>query len=203
MITGKSQRLKEQGITLIALVVTIIILLILAVVTLNLALGGDGIFARAKNTVDRYQAAQANEQEQMAKLEEMLNSYGDGIGSSEVAEGLKEYQGKFVDIGVNIVGTDSTADDWELFYATEDKIFLIAADYVPVTQLSKWGVIEALKGNGFQQSSSGYKYGVNWSKPENFSENLPDLKEVMHTRYDLKKQSIVHFSEILLCTFPK
>ena len=74
----KRRKLQERGITLVALVVTIIILLILAGVTLNLALGEGGIFARAKNTADRYQAAQANEQEQLSDLEGILDKYGTG-----------------------------------------------------------------------------------------------------------------------------
>lgn len=52
---------KEKGITLIALVVTIIILLILAGVTLSLALSQNGLFDRARNAADKYSAAQENE----------------------------------------------------------------------------------------------------------------------------------------------
>ncbi len=57
----KVQKLKEKGITLIALVVTIIILLILAGVTLNMALSGDGLFSRARNAADKYKKAQEDE----------------------------------------------------------------------------------------------------------------------------------------------
>ncbi len=59
---------KEKGITLIALVVTIIILLILAGVTLSLAFSSEGLFARARNAADRYSDAQDNEIQ-------MVNSY--------------------------------------------------------------------------------------------------------------------------------
>ena len=45
---------KNSGITLIALVVTIIVLLILAGITLNLLLGDTGIFEKAKNSEDAY-----------------------------------------------------------------------------------------------------------------------------------------------------
>ncbi len=57
----KVQKLKERGITLIALVVTIIILLILAGVTLNMAMSGDGLFSRARNAADKYKKAQEDE----------------------------------------------------------------------------------------------------------------------------------------------
>ena len=52
---------KEKGITLIALVVTIIILLILAGVTLSLALNQEGLFNRARNAGEQYEAAQKND----------------------------------------------------------------------------------------------------------------------------------------------
>ena len=188
----QKQKMKERGITLIALVVTIIILLILAGVTLNLALGEGGIFARAKNTVDRYQSAQANEVDQLAQLEEMLNNYGQGgTDSSEVAGNLDQYQRKYVDIGLEINDNDNTADDWELFYATEDRIFLIAADYVPTSKLEAWNVIGTsgtLNSNGFKKYDS--NYNVNWGKPTTFlKDGLADLTLVKHTTYDLKSNS--------------
>ena len=55
------KKLKEKGITLIALVVTIIILLILAGVTLNMAMSGDGLFSKARNAVEKYKKAQEDE----------------------------------------------------------------------------------------------------------------------------------------------
>ena len=70
----KLQKLKEKGITLIALVVTIIILLILAGVTLNMALSGDGLFSRARNTADKYKKAQKDEQELISEIGKEMNS---------------------------------------------------------------------------------------------------------------------------------
>ena len=50
------RKIKKQvkGITLIALVVTIIVLLILAGIALNLTIGENGLFTRAKNAVETY-----------------------------------------------------------------------------------------------------------------------------------------------------
>ncbi len=50
----KKQRMQERGITLIALVVTIVILLILAGVTITTILGDDGIIAQAKKAADLF-----------------------------------------------------------------------------------------------------------------------------------------------------
>ena len=45
---------KNKGITLVALVVTIVVLLILAGVSINLVLGNNGIIAKAKEEADGY-----------------------------------------------------------------------------------------------------------------------------------------------------
>ncbi len=72
----KVQKLKEKGITLIALVVTIIILLILAGVTLNMALSGDGLFSRARNATEKYKKAQEDEAELISDIgKEMYSEY--------------------------------------------------------------------------------------------------------------------------------
>ena len=60
------KRLKNKsGITLIALVITIIVLLILAGVAINLAIGERGIFNQSKLAVEKYKDAQNKEEEQL------------------------------------------------------------------------------------------------------------------------------------------
>lgn len=61
------------GITLIALIITIIVLLILAGVSLNLTLGKRGIFKISKEASKNYMNAQEKELEDLEKLEEELN----------------------------------------------------------------------------------------------------------------------------------
>ena len=68
---------KEKGITLVALVVTIIILLILAGVTLSLALKGNGIFNKTKNAVERYTDASENETQQIDEFEDVYSNVYD------------------------------------------------------------------------------------------------------------------------------
>lgn len=53
---------KERGITLVALVVTIVVLLILAAVTLNLVLGNNGIITKAKDGAKEHQQVTINEE---------------------------------------------------------------------------------------------------------------------------------------------
>ena len=75
----KNKTSKVRGITLIALVVTIVILLILAAVTISFALGRAGILKRAENARDEWEVAALEEQKQMDLLAKWLDSY-DGVG---------------------------------------------------------------------------------------------------------------------------
>lgn len=59
---------KESGITLVALVVTIIVLLILAGVAISLTIGNNGIFTRAQNATKIWNEATKNEQKEMDKF---------------------------------------------------------------------------------------------------------------------------------------
>ena len=52
---------KERGITLVALVVTIIVLLILAGVAISLTIGQGGIFERTQNAANTWRNATSNE----------------------------------------------------------------------------------------------------------------------------------------------
>lgn len=71
---------KEKGITLVALVVTIIVLLILAGVTISLTLSNNGIFQKAKTAGNTYTAAKTNEATDMntyaAEMQNTMNQYG-------------------------------------------------------------------------------------------------------------------------------
>ncbi len=65
----KQYNLYNKGITLISLVITIIVLIILAGVSINLVLGGDGIIAKAKEAQAIILNAQAEEEARLAELE--------------------------------------------------------------------------------------------------------------------------------------
>ena len=60
---------KESGITLIALVVTVILLLILSGVILSMVLGNSGLFSRAKYAVDKYEGESNREKNLLDELE--------------------------------------------------------------------------------------------------------------------------------------
>ncbi len=65
---------KQQGITLIALIVTIVVLLILAGITINSVLGDNGIFKTAREAANAWNEATINEQEEIQNLINELNN---------------------------------------------------------------------------------------------------------------------------------
>ncbi len=69
----------EKGITLIALVITIVILIILATVSINVVLGEGGLIDRAQEGKSLTDQAQTDEQEELTGAEEYINGILVGI----------------------------------------------------------------------------------------------------------------------------
>ena len=79
-----------QGITLIALVVTIV-LLILVGVAINLTVGDNGLFKRAQNAADTYQDASEREAIELALAGMQIGSMQEtGMTKAELENSLKE-----------------------------------------------------------------------------------------------------------------
>ena len=105
---AKKTSRREKGITLTALVVTIIVLLILAGVTISMATSGSGVFGRAKNAADVYRASAKNEKDaldryssEIEKADKEIEKEGtEGGSGSETGGGNETGSG-------NITYTDS------------------------------------------------------------------------------------------------
>ena len=66
----------NKAITLVALIITIIILLILAGVSLSMILGENGLINKAQSSVNAYQQAALNEQNLLQSIEDYMGNYG-------------------------------------------------------------------------------------------------------------------------------
>ena len=87
MKQGNFKKKKENGITLIALVVTIVILLILSGVTINMLLGENGIIRTAQEAKNTWEGAVSNEQQEIQNLVNELNEIMDENDNSEGGSG--------------------------------------------------------------------------------------------------------------------
>ena len=132
---------KNKGITLVALVVTIIVLIILAGISINLLFGDNGIIKKAQDVSDKYKEAANEENIKLSDLDERMRGILGGDGSQggsgngngndnpvtppEVTGPL----GTAVNVGNygNIVYNYTAADlIWRLFYEDSNNIYLIS-----------------------------------------------------------------------------
>ena len=89
----QKQKNKQKGITLIALVVTIIVLIILASVSMSMIVGENGIITQAQRAAEETEQAKQNEEKELKKLEEYIDSSLEGETATTVTEarGGKKY----------------------------------------------------------------------------------------------------------------
>ena len=98
---------KERGITLIALVITIIVMLILAGISLNLTIGENGILAQARNAKIAQEDAIFNEKKESI-LFEAYNMKREGKSDEEIEAYLKQ---AFSELGERTV-VSKVGDEW-------------------------------------------------------------------------------------------
>lgn len=85
------RNIRNRGITLVSLIVTIIILLILAGISIGLISGSEGILGRSTGAVDQNEEATATEKVEMKITYFNVISYGENtrkVNLQELAEGM-------------------------------------------------------------------------------------------------------------------
>lgn len=129
----------KKGITLIALVITIIVLLILAGVSIT-ALTDDekGVVTKAKEAAQKTEDAQNKEDSDiedayaLMENDDTANSLANQIDSSNYGDYVN--YSKDLGLTLNLEGeTSAPTTDWRIFYKDGDRVYLIASDYVPAT----------------------------------------------------------------------
>ena len=172
---------KTKGITLVALVVTIVVLLILATVTINMTLNSNGIFGRAKNATATYKQAELNE---IAALNDITtaidtslenqntentvaNSKGGNIISSTDNTALKDDGGNIVTVPIGFKVASGSPTKQEDGIVVEDKDgnqFV----WIPVASISN-----------YTRTDFGVQYGT-YSK---YSEAIPSDEQTSVNKY--------------------
>ncbi len=132
---------KQKGITLIALVITIIVLLILAAVSVSMIAGDDGIVQKAAEAKEKTKASQESEKskfdESIANIDNKLSEYvQDG---TIISKGNIELEvGQVVDYDETNGGkiTGLTDVEWQILGASNGKLLLVSTSNVAIKQLS-------------------------------------------------------------------
>ena len=88
------EKAKQKGVTLIALVITIIVLIILAGVSINTLIGDNGIITKAQQAKENILLAQEEETKQLNQLYSQLNYIegGEIDGDKEAIEKLLNFK---------------------------------------------------------------------------------------------------------------
>lgn len=134
------ERIKfAQGITLITLVITIILLIILAGVVINISLGENGIFKRAKEGKKIYINAQKAEGENINKISDQLaNIEFESLGKDESQKPTEDikpgesgyiggtYNDPYIPIGFKHIG----ADDWNSGYTIIGETLSVGNEFI-------------------------------------------------------------------------
>ena len=165
---------RNKGITLIALVITIIVLLILAGVAISMLSGENGILKKAAKAKTKTEQAQANETEDLASYEDVINESTGNLGKvkdnkNKVIEGrkvkLQDDNGETIVVPVGFkIKEDSPTE-------VKKGIVVVAPDnsefvWVPVKDVSKmYGTnAEGKKlGKLYNFTSGGYT-ALNWTE---------------------------------------
>ena len=124
----KKQKNYEKGITLIALVITIIVLLILAGVTINIVIN-KGIIDKTQTTVDEYKISDYKERIELIKVGEQFKKITEKSSESLKNLVVKKLVEKENENWVNKVETsdeDGTLEENQIKVITQDKYIIIA-----------------------------------------------------------------------------
>ena len=137
---------QENGITLVALVITIIVLLILAGVSISLVMGDNGVLSQANHAVTNTELASVKDEISMAMTTVQTNyyaTYGNVAGRSSILAELKnstKMQQEFpnaTSVYVNDAGT-------ELYYAHKNGQSYYKASLTPTTESITVNSVEAI-----------------------------------------------------------
>ena len=176
----KEKKMKQKGITLIALIVTIIVLLILSGVSLRLIAGGDGIMNRASNAVDTYEKAANDEKKELTDAEALID---------EIDVGNIKYTDEKGDTAIIPKGFVPTGKDGEK--NIEDGLVITDAEqnefvWIPVKSeeeyIQKFGknyymTVDGKSGNKLEDMIAGDVLGVNEILGQAVNSELSDQPE--------------------------
>ena len=142
----KKKKVDQKGITLIALVITVIVLLILAGVTIATLTGENGILSRANEAKEETENAQNNEKERLNNIEEQITDIV-GVDWEQALKAATKHpeQKESTAIGVGTNGKAVNMDLW-VYTLLEDGTYGLNTKENINTEASE-GVTSGYKGS--------------------------------------------------------
>lgn len=157
------EKMRQKGITLIALVITIIVLIILAGVSINLLVGEDGLIKKAREASEETKNAEEDEKSRLNTLENLMNeTIGGGttlvpLPTQITTENVTAVDDKgnavVVPEGFKVVVSESTTVDKGIVIEDESGNQFV---WIPVGKITKAdGTKETIELNRYTFDSSG------------------------------------------------
>ena len=170
----------EKGITLVALVVTIVVLLILAGVSINLVLGNNGIIAKAKDAETKSAEASQNDLKGMNALTEEMNN---ALGEKPKVDLSKYKIGDYVNYTPNTEKSESTVNQSESG-TSEQKVAKDAT--------LKWRILNIDEANGTVDliSENPTDTNVYFSNAEGYNNGPYLMNEICKAQYSNKSLGV-------------
>lgn len=184
---GEMKMKKQRGITLVSLVITIIVLIILAGISINTLVGQNGIITRAQQAKENMILAQKREEEQLNELYKQLEESNQGISPEEgtieeLTKQLQDLQSKFDNLQVEY----DTFKENIASAITERGVEISESDpvYTIVESIKDLGVPTRL-GSASKITASSYSFNVA-AVDDNYANYTADnFLVVAEQRYDL------------------
>ena len=132
----KTFKRKERGITLIALVITIVVLLILAGVSIAMLTGDNGILTQAQKAKEQTEKASEAEKIQLALMSTAIsnNGYTDSLDTDSFIAELKNHFGnEAVNVEPNGDGSFIVTVNDKKYYVNDDKTVISSDNIVEIS----------------------------------------------------------------------
>ena len=126
----KYMQKSKQGITLIALVVTIVVLLILAGVTINLLFSDTGLFGKAQEAENAWRNGEQSDINAIGALGNQVNELLNGTGSGGTTTGGDDTPDDPTKVSGNLGTVISTTENTDLTDSLNNKITVPAGFYI-------------------------------------------------------------------------
>lgn len=171
---------KNKGITLIALVITIIVLLILAGISITLVIGKNGIINRGQGAKEKYAQSETNEQKEFNELENEMNFITNKQNTTILIEEIKLDKTDLIlsDLTqkekLTIIISPSNASDKKVMWSSSDERVVVVSEDGTVTGISEGtAIITVTTSNGLKAECN-----VTVEKPKLFIYNKGDINSI-------------------------
>ena len=138
---------KAEGITLVALVVTIVVMLVLVAISINIAFGDDGIFGIAKQAANKTTEQSDYEANELSKeMATFIDGAVSGVKNNTLINPTTPPENVIPTLASKVTANNygntvtytspNGISEWKIFYNDGTNVYIIASDYVENSKIA-------------------------------------------------------------------